>query len=134
MKPHEHRDQAERIERSLGLLGDQDWEIRIEAAMLAGTHWANHALHLRGVSAEGEDVIHTTMCAVNVLRKYELAEKALLERLLEVEELRPLHVRGDVEGGPAAGRQALGLLAAIRDRALAVEAAARAAHGKETRA
>ena len=122
MKPEQHREKAARIERSLGLLDDQDWEIRIEAAMLAGTHWANFALHLRGVSAEGEDVIHTSMCAVNVLRKYELAEKDLLDRLAEVEELRPLHVRGDVEGGPAAGRRALALLADIRTRALAIEA------------
>lgn len=119
MRAEQHREKAERIERSLVHLGDEDWEMRIEAAMLAGTHWANHALHRRGLSTDAEDVIHTTMCAVNVLRKYELAEKSLLDELAEVEELRPLHVRGDVPGGPAAGRRALRLLASIRARAIA---------------
>lgn len=123
MNPDQHREKAERIERSLAHLGDQDWEMRIEAAMLAGTHWANHALHLRGLSSAAEDIVHTTMCAVNVLRKYELAEKALLDQLAEIEEMRPLHVRGDVDGGPAAGRRALQLLASIRRRALVARGA-----------
>lgn len=124
MSPQQHRDKAERIERSISILEDHDWEIRIEAAMLAGTHWANHVLHLRGLSMNSEDIIHTTMCAVNVLRKYELAEKPLLDYLADIEELRPLHVRGDVDGGPAAGRRALQMLALIRERALAVALAA----------
>lgn len=124
MKARDHREKAERIERSLARLTDQDWEIRIEAAMLAGTHWANHALHRRGVSADGEDIVHTTMCAVNVLRKYELAEPELLAQLAEIEELRPLYVRGDVDGGPAAAARALVLLASIGERARAGGAAA----------
>jgi len=126
MKPADHREKAERIERSLARLTDQDWEIRIEAAMLAGTHWANHVLHRRGLSAEGEDIVHTTMCAVNLLRKYELAEPELLAWLAEVEELRPLYVRGDVDGGPAAARRALELLALIGERARAHAAASAA--------
>jgi hypothetical protein len=117
MKAELHRERAERIERSLALLGDTDWEMRIEASMLAGTHWANYALHSRGVSGEGEDIVHTSMCVVNTLRKYSLAERELLEQLAEIEELRPLYVRGDVEGGPAAARHALALLAAIGERA-----------------
>lgn len=112
-----HRDKAERIERSLQQLGDTDWEMRIEAAMLAGTHWANYALHRRGVSADAEDIVHTSMCVVNTLRKYSIVEKVLLEQLAEIEELRPLYVRGDAEGGPAAARHALALLAAIGERA-----------------
>lgn len=117
MKAAHHRDMAERIERSLDRLGDDDWEMRIEAAMLAGTHWANYALHRRALSTDTEDIIHTSMCVVNTLRKYALAEGSLLQQLAEIEELRPLHVRGDVEGGQAAAARALALLAAIGARA-----------------
>ena len=52
MNAEHHRQQAERIERSLAMLGRDDWEMKIEAAMLAGTHWANYALHRRGVTPE----------------------------------------------------------------------------------
>jgi hypothetical protein len=57
------------------------------------------------------------MCTVNALRKYQLAEQELVERLDEIEELRPIHVRGDADGGPEAGRRALALLRAIGERA-----------------
>lgn len=117
MTPDHHRARAERIERSLDLLTDDDWEMRIEAAMLAGTHWANHALHRHGVSAEGEDIVHTSMCVVNTLRKYAIVERELLEQLAEIEELRPLYVRGDLPDGPRAAARALALLAAIGRRA-----------------
>jgi hypothetical protein len=117
MKAEHHWARAERIERSLERLNDDDWEMRIEAAMLAGTHWANYALHRRGLSADAEDIVHTSMCVVNTLRKYSLAEGTLLEQLGQIEELRPLHVRGDVEGGPTAGLDALALLASIGRRA-----------------
>ena len=50
MTPQEHRAKAERIERSLAKCGPTDYEMKIEAAMLAGTHWLNLALHRMGVS------------------------------------------------------------------------------------
>lgn len=117
MTPEQHREKAERIERSMALLTDTDWEIRIEAAMLAGTHWANFALHRRGVSKESKDIIHTSMCVVEQLRKYKLAEPELLDWLDEIEELRAPFVRGDMEGGVQAGHRALALLRAIGERA-----------------
>ena len=117
MKAELHRQKADRIERSLAKCTDVDWEIRIEAAMLAGTHWANYALHRRGVTPDVEDIVHTTMTVVAYLEKYLLAERKLLGELAEVEALRPLYVRGDVEGGIEAGRRALQLLAAISERA-----------------
>lgn len=120
MNPERHRHLAQRIERSLCLCGPQDWEIRIEAAMLAGTHWVNYALHRHGVSASGEDVIHTSMLVVNTLRKYGIVEGPMLRQLGEIEELRPLYVRGDVPGGEAAAGRALELLDQIRERALTV--------------
>ncbi|WP_455286666.1 hypothetical protein [Cupriavidus necator] len=117
MKAGNHRLKAENIERSLRRLGAQDWEMAIEAAMLAGTHWANYALHRRGVTSEGEDIVHTSMLVVNMLRKYSIAEGELLNALAEIEELRPLHVRGDIPGGRQAAARALQLLRTIGERA-----------------
>ncbi|MFS8977789.1 hypothetical protein [Cupriavidus necator] len=117
MKAGNHRLKAENIERSLRRLGAQDWEMAIEAAMLAGTHWANYALHRRGVTVEGEDIVHTSMLVVNMLRKYSIAEGELLNALAEIEELRPLHVRGDIPGGRQAAARALQLLRTIGERA-----------------
>jgi hypothetical protein len=118
MKADAHRARAERIERSAARCGPGDWEMRIEAAMLAGTHWANHALHRRGVTPDDEDIVHTSMLVVNMLRKYAIVEGELLAALTEIEELRPLHVRGDVDGGEAAADRAMALLATIRGLAL----------------
>jgi hypothetical protein len=117
MKAETHRQKAERIEHSLTVCTPSDWEIQIEAAMLAGTHWANYALHRRGVTVDGEDIVHTTMTILAYLRKYQLAEEEILGALAEIEELRPLYVRGDVPGGTEAGARALALLSIIRDRA-----------------
>ena len=117
MTPGQHREKAERIERSLAKLTDSDWEIRIEAAMLAGTHWVNHVLHRVGASLASEDMVHASMCMVSVLRKYRLAEPELVTQLEEIEELRPLFVRGDMEGGAKAADRALALLGSIRERA-----------------
>lgn len=117
MKPELHRTRALRIEASLAKCGADDWEIRIEAAMLAGTHWANYALHRHGVSAETEDIVHTSMLVVNTLRKYAIVEADLLRDLGEIEELRPLFVRGDLPGGVSAADRAVELLRAIHVRA-----------------
>ncbi len=120
MIPDHHRAKARRIERSLAKLTDADWEIRIEAAMLAATHWVNYMLHRTGVSDESEDMVHASMCMVSVLRKYRLAEPLLIAQLEAIEELRPLHVRGDMEGGAGAAARALKLLDAIGTRARAL--------------
>ncbi|SEB13441.1 hypothetical protein [Variovorax sp. YR216] len=117
MTPGHHREKAERIERSLAKLTGSDWEIRIEAAMLAGTHWVNHVLHRVGASEMPEDVVHASMCMVSVLRKYKLAEPEPIARLEEIEELRPLFVRGDMSGGADAADRALALLGSIAERA-----------------
>lgn len=117
MTPEEHRHKALRIERSLEKLTSADWEIQIEAAMLAGTHWVNYALHNTGASEHTEDMVHASMCLVSVLRKYRLAEPTLIEKLEEIEELRPLFVRGDVEGGVQAAARARQLLQTISARA-----------------
>lgn len=119
MKPAEHRRIAERIRASMDLLGPADSEMRIEGAMLAGTHWANYALHRHGVAALDEDVVHNSMLVVNTLRKYSLVEPEVMESLSRIEELRPLYVRGDVPNAAAAADEAVALLDIIAARALA---------------
>ncbi|MEG0922935.1 MAG: hypothetical protein RSD57_17725 [Comamonas sp.] len=117
MSPENHRLKAERIEHSLTKLTPSDWEIQIEAAMLAGTHWVNFVLHQTGVNSVHEDMVHASMTTVSTLRKYKLAEPAMIEHLEEIEELRPLFVRGDLPNGAQAGHQALLHLQAIGARA-----------------
>jgi hypothetical protein len=117
-----HRLKAERIERSLARCGDDDWEMKIEAAMLAGTHWVNFVLHSSSITAPDEDVVHNSMLTVNMLRKYSLAQPEMMEALTAIEDLRPCFVRGDVPGGPQAATQAQALLQRIR---LAVHRAVR---------
>ncbi len=117
MRPDEHRAKAEKIERSLAKLGPDEYEMVIEAAMLAGTHWLNCALHAQGVTRPEGDVLHTYMLTVNELRRLRVADAALLDALSAIEDIRPAFVRGDVAGGPAAAEQALVLLAAIRAKA-----------------
>lgn len=113
MNRDRHRELAQNIERSLRHCRDCDWEMKIEGAMLAGTHWANFALHRHGVSTDAEDIIHTSMLVVNTLRKYSVVEGRMMQALAEIEDLRPLYVRGDVDGGAQAADHALQLLREI---------------------
>jgi hypothetical protein len=117
--PQEHRAKAEKIERSLAKCGAADYEMRIEAAMLAGTHWLNFALHRLGITPATIDVMHTYLLTVNELRKYRVADAASVEALGEIEDLRPAYVRGNFPGGDRAAEQALALLAILRSQALA---------------
>jgi hypothetical protein len=118
MEAIDHKQRAERIERSISKCGDQDHEMKIEGAMLAGTHWVNLILHKLGVTKAEQDVMHSYMLTVNDLRKYSVADRESLEALAEIEDIRPAHVRGNVPGGPAAAAHALALLAKIRTKAL----------------
>jgi hypothetical protein len=58
MTPGQHRQKASRIERSLAKCTLEDAEATIEAAMLAGTHWFNAALHDMGFTPHERDVLH----------------------------------------------------------------------------
>ncbi len=94
MTPEQHRAKAARIERSLGRLGPEDAELRIEASMLAGTHWLNAVLHEDGITEPSADVMHTYMLVVNELRKLRLVRDGLIDALTEIEDIRPAWVRG----------------------------------------
>ena len=119
MSPEEHRAKAEKIERSLAKCGPADYEMKIEAAMLAGTHWLNLALHRLGVTPPQNDILHTYMLTVNDLRKYRVADAELVDALSEIEDIRPGYVRGNLPGGEKAAARALELLALLRRKARA---------------
>ena len=114
MSPQKHRAKAERIEHSLAKLGPQDHDMRIEAAMLAGTHWLNAVLHESGAVPLTADVMHTYMLVVNDLRRLRLVHNGLIDALTEIEDLRPARVRGNLDGGETAAERAIELLAKLR--------------------
>jgi hypothetical protein len=117
MTPQEHREKAEKIERSLRKCGPADYEMRIEAAMLAGTHWLNLVLHRMGVTLPQNDVLHTYMLTVNELRRYKVADEELVSALAEIEDIRPAFVRGNRPGGEKAADRAVELLGVLRAKA-----------------
>jgi len=114
MTPEQHRAIAERIERSLAKCGPADYEMRIEGAMLAGTHWLNASLHASGVTGSGNDVMHSYLLTVNEYSRLCVAAESLVKALSEIEDLRPPFVRGNREGGEAAAQRAVALLAWLR--------------------
>lgn len=122
MNVQKHKEKALRIERSLAKCVPGDFEIRIEAAMLAATHWANLAFHAKRVTPEDQDVMHSYMLTINEYRRLSAADNRLIGLLAEIEDLRPLYVRGDVLGGPVSADHAETLLAEIRAIALMAEA------------
>jgi len=115
-----HQEKALRIERSLKKCRPEDHEIRIEGVMLAATHWVNGAYHDLGVSADTNDILHSYMLTVNEYRRYAAANEDLIGKLAEIEDVRPLYVRGDVEGGQKVADRAGALLDEIRAIAISV--------------
>jgi hypothetical protein len=122
MKPEDHKAKAEQIERSLLKCLPADYEMTIEAAMLAGTHWLNYLLHQRGITSPDADVLHTYMLTVNELRRYRVADAPAIDSLAEIEDIRPGYVRGNLPDGKAAAARARDLLAVLRNSALASSA------------
>jgi len=114
MTPDFHLHKALRIEKSLAKLPPDLFEIRIEAAMLAATHWLNRAYHRLGVNSDDADVMHTYMLTVNEFRRLEAANTELITMMAEIEDLRPLYVRGDMPGAIEAADYAVTLLGRIR--------------------
>jgi len=122
MNSAKHHEIARNIERSLAKCRPEDVEMRIEAAMLAGTHWLNAALHDIGANPPDKDVMHTYMLTINDFRRLSLPDPQPLAMLAEIEDIRPVYVRGDAPGGRQAADRACSLL--DRLRAVALQAAA----------
>ena len=117
MTPAQHRAKAQRIERSMARLEAADIELRIEGAMLAGTHWLNAALHEAGATTDAADVMHSYMLVVNELRRLRLYCGGAIDALSEIEDLRPGWVRGDLPDGEAVAARTDALLATLRTAA-----------------
>jgi hypothetical protein len=115
----QHLAAATRIERSLQKCGANDWEMKIEGAMLAGTHWLNAALHRMGVTQPTGDVFHSYLLTVNEYRRLCVAADETVRALSEIEDLRPPFVRGNWPGAEAAADRALALLSVIRSKVTA---------------
>lgn len=119
MNTEQHIAAAQRIERSLQKCLADDCEMKIEAAMLAGTHWLNAALHQAGITQSAADVFHTYLLTVNEYRRLCVADSEMIRALSEIEDLRPPFVRGNRAGAYAAADRALALLSVIRGKAMA---------------
>jgi len=117
MIPQSHQRKAERIERSLHRLSGTDYEMRIDGAMLAATHYANMALHILGLTPRDHDIIHTEFLQVIDYKRLRAAAPSLLAALEELENLRAPYVRGAAPNGEAAGEKALQLLNIVRNEA-----------------
>jgi hypothetical protein len=117
MTPQRHCEFAERITRSLDKVTTADYEVVIEACMLAGTHWFNAALHVMGLSVADQDVLHVEFMIVHERRKAWLVAPAMVEALECIEDMRALHVRGNAEHGEVAAAVALARLDVIREAA-----------------
>ena len=123
MTPEGHRTKARRIERSLGKCSPEDYEMVIEGAMLAVTHWINYALHVAGLTPPESDVMHAYHESY-FRRQYVglVCGPALLDGLEEIETIRPLYARGNADGGERGAARALEILEVVRESALAAGA------------
>lgn len=116
MTPQLHAARAARVLRSVAKLDRGAYEMRIEAAMLAGTQLLNVALHELGITAASEDVMHAEYMNGPARIKADLLAPGLVELLLQIEMLRPGYVRGDFPNGEEAGARAMDLLAQLQRR------------------
>ena len=126
VKGEAHRAKAERLERSLAKCTAEDYEVVIDGAMLAVSHWANYAYHALGLTGPDTNVMHAYFVTAFDRQYFGLAAgPEFMDALEEIETLRPLYARGNVPGGPKAAARALALLAAVRAKALAITPSSR---------
>lgn len=116
MTPDEHTDKARVMLRSMQKLRPSDYEMRIEAAMLVGTHLMNMELHRLGVTSFDTDALHAEYLTGAQRVKADLLAPGLVDLLYELEMLRPTYVRGDWPGGESAASRAIALLEALQNR------------------
>ena len=121
MKAEAHRLKAERLGRSLAKCSSADTELVIDGVMLAITHWINFVFHMLELTAPDDDIMHCYF-VTGFDRQYcgLAADPVFLDALEEIDDLRPLYVRGNAAGSDAAGVRALELHEAVRDKALAL--------------
>jgi len=133
MHVERHLAAAERIARSLHKCRPHDVEMRIEGAMLAGSHWLNAALHRVGATRFDADVMHTYLLTINEFRRLCVAQQDAMHALRTIEDLRAPFVRGNWPGGMQAADRAIQQLNVIRARCTLVCAAQVDANEEEVR-
>lgn len=102
MKIKEHIDKCTRIEHSAVKLNrDTDYEMFVEACMLAGTHLLNAALHETGITFEGSDLLHSDKPKLDVAVPALIAK--MMGELKQIEDLRSGYLRGIAPWQPSHG-------------------------------
>ncbi len=84
---------------------DADYEIFVEACMLAGTHWLNALLHKLAITAEGADLLHSDKPPLPGPVATEL--KPYFAAMKLIEDLRPGYLRGTKTWSADDGRRCL---------------------------
>lgn len=72
--------------------GDGDYELVVEAYMLAGTHLLNAILHRLSVTSEDFDLLHSNKPALKT--PIEARLRPLFDAMRVIEDLRPGYLRG----------------------------------------
>jgi hypothetical protein len=98
---------ARRIEETMNrkLDRDADYEIFVEACMLAGTHWLNALLHKLSITKEGSDLLHSDKPALPAPAGAELQPYFAAMKLIE--DLRPDYLRGTKAWSAEDGKRCL---------------------------
>jgi hypothetical protein len=113
MKIEDHISKSERIERSGGKFSrDADYEMFVEACMLAGTHLLNAVLHRSGITREDDDLLHSDKPPLGAAVPAEIAE--MMRRLKEIEDLRSGYLRGKAPWQPQHGDLCAGNMESLR--------------------
>lgn len=84
---------------------DADYEIFVEACMLAGTHWLNALLHKLSITQEGADLLHSDKPPLPVTPGAELQPYFAAMKLIE--DLRPDYLRGTKSWNADDGRRCM---------------------------
>jgi hypothetical protein len=121
MQPEAHAAKARKIENLVALLRPSDYEMRIDGCMLAANHYGNLVLHVLGIRAPEDDIIHSEFLLAMDLTRLRVMAPEVLESLEGIEDLRAPYVRGGAPGGEEAGGKAIELLARCRKAALSVK-------------
>jgi hypothetical protein len=105
MKVADHMKKAQRIEDTMlrKLNRDEDYEIYVEACMLAGTHLLNAVLHQYAITDEKSDLLHSDKPALKDPVRAEL--RPLFDAMKFIEDLRPGYLRGTTVWNPEHGKQ-----------------------------
>lgn len=105
MRISDHVTKAQRIEDTMirKLDPDADYEIYVEACMLAGTHLLNALLHKYAVIDDQSDLLHSDKPALQTPVKAEL--RPLFDAMKFIEDLRPGYLRGTTTWNRDYGKQ-----------------------------